>query len=275
MKISEIISNSYRYPLNKEKFKTIFVPFFLIGVAIAILTTHTEFTTFTSSYTPVDLVFHSSYGYGIHVNPLIDLIETAYYGFIYAAAIILFFACLILPGYLISVMKEGINQTGEIPAFDYSKNIYDTIKIIILSIIVMIIPGIITAVLSLLGGLAASSGNQSATIAIVLIISIINLIIRIVFELLLLIALMRFAKYEKIREAIKISELFDDLKEIGILKLIGTIIVLAIITSIIMVLGTLINLIPIIGGIVFGAIVLPIVLLAYYYALGSLYSEVA
>lgn len=273
MGIIEIIKNAYKYAFNREDYRNIFVPFFLIGIAVAIITSYS-------------IIMYSSDGYGVYywINhiyngniPLDDvmlrMVDKTLSALFALALFIIFFACLILPGYSISVMKEGIDQSDIIPPFDFKNNIIDTVKVVIISIIYLLIPAIISLSISMFAG-ALFTGIGYTGIISVLIISLINLIIYIVFEILLFVGLMRFAEYGELREATRIPEVFNDLKDIGIIKLIITIIILGIITEIILGIGSLISFIPIIGGIVFGAIILPFALLAYWYALGSLYSDV-
>ena len=257
MGIGDIISNSFKYPLgDKENFKYVAALFLLVGLTVAGIVTLVEAAIFFNN------------------NDLLALVGIV----ALIGSLLLFIVYLIAPGYLVSVMREGIDQTGVVPKLDIVKNVVDTIKLAIISFIYMIIPGIIYGIglaLIIMGGMGSSSDSGGIFAILGLVVLFIALIAGIVFAILLIVAEMRFAKYDSMSAAISFSEVWEDLKQIGILKLIIVVIVLEIIASIILGIGMLIAGIPVIGGLVFGALILPFVLLAYSYALGTVYSEVA
>ena len=124
-----------------------------------------------------------------------------------------------------------------------------------------------------------ASGTTSDGAGLVMVLFFVGIIIvaiiYLAFELLYAVGVMRFAHYDSLSAAISISEVWEDLKAIGILKLLIALIIFGIVESIIITIGLLVAAIPIIGGLIFGAIILPFALLVFYYALGSIYAEIA
>ena len=95
------------------------------------------------------------------------------------------------------------------------------------------------------------------------------------FGLLFLCATLRFANYDSLSEALSIGEVWADLMDIGILKVILAVVAIAVTASIIM--AGSIFLISISSFAIFLVIliVIPFLLLFGSYALGLLYSEIA
>ena len=183
---------------------------------------------------------------------------------------------LIIAGYLLSVTREGIDTTGIIPGFDIGKNVIDSIKTWILSFVFSIIPFVIIFLLSFFVlGAGAISGSTTAIGVGAILLIIITIILEIVFGLLLVTSIMRLAKYDSLSEALSLSSVFEDLKEIGIIRMIVLFIILGIILGIISLIGVLFQFIPILGDIVLALIIMPYSYLVSSYAMGLMYSDVA
>ena len=103
---------------------------------------------------------------------------------------------------------------------------------------------------------------------------IIAIILFVIFGLFAEIAVCRLAKYDSFGEAFNFKEIYADLREIGILKVIGFIIVLAIIVFIIGLIIALITAIPYVGIIIACLVGNSFILLFSDRALGLLYSQV-
>ena len=253
LKISEIIIESLKYPLDdEENFK--YVAHFggLLLVAI--------------------IIFALFVGLGSLFGK--DIIGAFFAVGIAVAAITSAIVFLILPGYGLSVMKEGIKRSGTIPEFDIGTNIIDTIKLVILSFIYNIIPGIIIFILFVLVGVIGATTKSVATLFPLIIVIIIAIILTIAFEFLLLVATLRLAQYGSFSEALSFSNVIADLKQIGILKTAVVWVAVVFINSLIS--GVMIALIYTgIGIIAIPIIVLPFSVLFNAYAAGLLYSDVA
>lgn len=254
MSIGEIISESFRYPLgDKENFKYPAIIFLLLGLGIAGIVTLFEFAMWFGGGSSSD------FGAILWIFAILAL-------FLYVI-----FA-LIAPGYLVSVTREGIDQTGLIPPLEIGANIVNSIKLAILGFIYMIIPSIFAVIFVVI---ISSVARSDAAPALAIIGLLILLIIYLLFAFLLVVAEMRFAKYDSLSEALSFGEVYEDLKDIGILKLLVVCIIMSILIEIIAGIGFIVALIPVIGGLIYGCLVLPFCALAYSYAMGLLYSDIA
>ena len=261
MEIGEIFSKSVKYPLKKDFLKT-FVLFLLFGIpfAIVVLITWSIDT---------HVLYHVFNIPPVRIWPIFKIIKLL-------TALCLIMLALILGGYALSVVREGIKQSDEIPSVEIKKNIVDTFKVWILSFVFYIIPVIIVAILMfvVVGVGSSSSAVLSGGFVIVVLISI---ILEIIFAILFVVGLLRLAKYDSLSEALSFSEIKEDLSKIGVGNLIVVYIGLSIIAGIIIAIGIFILNIPVIGYI--GFILLPIVFAPYIclffsYGLGLLYSDV-
>lgn len=208
----------------------------------------------------------------------------------------------ILFGYSIIVIKRGIEVDDEIPAFDWVKNFVDGIKVFVISFVYMIIPLIIISILGVVSlGPALSRIFQvisdqmtAANVTTVTdaavqavppelwsgffsglaVVSIVALILFIIFGIFSNIAICRFAKYEELGQAFKLGEIWSDIKEIGIIKIIVFLIVLCVFMAIISVISGFITLIPYIGAILSTLLCGSYMVLFGNRALGLLYSEI-
>ena len=257
MKISEILINSLKYPMDDEenfKYVMLFSGILVVGSLLY------------SLMTGIGFCFESN-----AASALIIIGALLY-------AVCCFAYGLVFPGYLISVVREGIDQTGVIPAFEFGQNIIDTIKFWILGFIYNIVPIILTVIVLVIfvfvGGSFSSASSAGSPVVLLLIIALIILaVVFVFFELLFAIGALRFAKYESLSEALSISECWAELKEVG-LKLVLLVVAIAVIQLGVLIASLLLWFIPVVGLVISMMIVMPFIRLFGAYALGSLYSEV-
>lgn len=252
MEIGDIFSKSIAYPLKADFFKIVIL-FLLIGIPLTAMI----------------------------------LLPLPYHGFVprsirpmfYAAEIIMIIGTiivsLIFEGYALSVMREGMKQSDAFPPFEIKRNIVDTLKVWVLSFIFSIIPVIIMSILVFVV-IAGSSNRLIFTIGFILAV-LVSVIIEIILAIPLQVALLRLAKYGSLSEALIISKLKDDIRRIGLGKLLVVFIVLSLISGVLIFLGIYLINIPIVGYV--GFIVLPVLIIPYVglfsaYGYGLMYSDV-
>lgn len=259
MEIGEIISESFRYPFSEPN---AFMKVALFSLLLAV---------------PVFIMILGILSFsGSNNSSQAGMVVLVLYGIYLICALIY---SLIMGGYNLSVMKEGINHSGALPAFDLAKNIVDSIKLWILSIIYSIVPIIVVTALFfvVIAGAANSSSNDPSSMFAggFLIVALVAIILGIIFGILLLVATLRFANTDSLSEGLKFSAVFDDIKQIGIGKILILVILLGIIIGVIALLSALISLIPIIGFLVILFFISPFIQLFLSYAYGLLYSDIA
>ena len=157
---------------------------------------------------------------------------------------------------------------------EIGNNIVNSIKLWVLSFVYGIIPAIIIFIVAFLV-MPSAPTNMNALNGSMSIIFIVALILSIIFGLFLFVGILRFANTGSLSEGLSISAVIEDIKAIGIGKLIITYIILAIIAAVILVIGVFIMIIPIVGQIIFFLLILPFTSLALQYGFGLLYSDIA
>ena len=209
----------------------------------------------------------------------------------------------VLSGYLISVIKSGIDLDDEVPEFEWWDNFITGFNNFIVAIVYFIIPAFIVAVVGYITNiygnittvvletisqtlnvlLGVTSGSAALDIifpAIVnLVISLavtitVALILFIIFSFLQTMAEARLANTGSLREALNIFEAAKDIKRIGVRKVIIVIVLLIVIVGVIqMVLSTIFGYVPILS--VLSIIITPYLLFFTQRAVGLLYSDIA
>ena len=178
---------------------------------------------------------------------------------------------LMLSGYSISVTKYAINHSSQLPDLDFQNNLIDGIKALIISIVYFIIPIIITLIFAIITGAIGAGLNQ--LVAGLGVFSVIAVIVFIFFAIFEIVALARFADTGELGEALNIGEVIEDVKKIGI----GKIILFAIVSVIIIIIASLIvsllGIIPFIGILIAQLIIGAFITLFYSRAIGLLYAE--
>ena len=107
MDVGKIVSNSLKYPFrNIKKLPILFILFILAALI------------------PIGMVFDNRYVtiFGVF----------AFFIFI-----------LIVPGYLLSFVQIGLNESSMFPSLSFVKNIYNTVRLLVLRIVYMIVPAVV------------------------------------------------------------------------------------------------------------------------------------
>ena len=104
MDLARLVSNSFKYPFrNIKKLPVICILFILIAII------------------PIGMISDNNY--------------------ITAIGVIAFFLFIMLvPGYFLSIVKLGSNQSAMLPSFNIINNIYDSVRVLLLRIVYMIVP---------------------------------------------------------------------------------------------------------------------------------------
>ncbi len=242
MEVGKIISNSLKYPFrNIKKLPILFVLFILAAII------------------PLGILFDNRY---VTIFGVISF----------------FLFILIVPGYLFSIVDIGVNESAVMPSLNFKKNIYDTLRLIVLRIAYMIVPVLVFfIVLSTLGMLSIDMISNLRVLTFVLtagLIFFIVLITYIIFEVLLFFAKARLAYLNSLTEALKIHKVVGDIKSIGIGNIILWLIFMAILLIVASYLSSLVMLIPYVGFLIYMVIVIPTLESIGNYSLGLLYSNI-
>ncbi|MBQ8017791.1 MAG: DUF4013 domain-containing protein [Methanobrevibacter sp.] len=266
MNLREIIMDAIKYPISDTRK-------FLIFCALIILMS-------LSTILP---------SYGLK-NDTLTLILT----------LVTFVVSFIVLGYSVDVIKGGTEGDDTLPDFDYVKQFVLGIKALILDIIYFIIPVIIVIIVASASGLftsfteaiyasidAVSKGASDFTSIIaaipqstmntftnsLTITLIVAIILFIIFSLMSFTGLVRFAKSGSGIEGLRFKEILKDMRKIGFVRIIVTLIVIYIIAfALTLVIGA-IGLIPYIGVFIGIFVGVPFILLFLYRAIGLLYAD--
>lgn len=177
----------------------------------------------------------------------------------------------ILSGYSLSVINNGISNYDEIPMFDFVKNLVDGIKVVIIGVVYFLIPIIITLIFALItGAIGAGLDHMFAALGFTVIISILLFIIFSIFEL---VALARFAKTDDFREAFNFGAVMEDIKNIGFVNIIVFLILATIVIIVVGIIAVILAFIPIIGYVIAEFLLGGFFTLFYYRGVGLLYSR--
>lgn len=243
MNIGNIISNSLKYPFrNLKKLPILFILFILF------------------SFIPIGMIYDNKY--------VLTIGAIAFFAFI-----------LIVPGYLLSIVNIGLNESSMFPSIDFGKNIYDTIRVLVLRIAYMIVPAaVFYVVLSTMGvssiGMLADIKVHSFLLTLILMIFVV-LITYVIFEILLFFAKARLAYFNSLSEALKVNKVVSDIRNIGIFNIIKWVIFMVILMIVVSYISSWLMLIPYVGFLIYLGIVIPILESIGNYSLGLLYSNIA
>ena len=242
MNISKIISNSFKYPFrNIKKLPILFILFLLFALV------------------PIGLVYDNRYA--------LILGMIAFLAFI-----------LIVPGYLLSMVNIGLNESSVFPSINFGNTIYDSLRLWALRIAYMIVPAAVFFIA--LSTMGQSSIDMLANIQIpnflltVGLILIIVLFTYLVFEFLLFFAKARMAYFNSLSEALKIHKVIVDIKNIGIVNIIKWIIFMVVLLVAVSYISSWLMMIPYVGFLVYLGIVIPILESIGNYSLGLLYANI-
>lgn len=242
MNISKIVTNSFKYPFrNIKKLPILCILFVLVAII------------------PIGMIFDNRY---------ISII-----GFIAFFAFIL-----IVPGYLMSFVQFGLNESSMFPSISIGKNIYNSIKLLVLRIVYMLVPAIVFFItLSTLGASGIGMLFELNITGFVLnlgLILLIILIVYILFEILLFFAKARLAYLDSLPEALKMHRVVGDIRRIGVVNIIKWLLVMAVLMVVVSVASSVVMMIPYVGFLIYLCIVVPIMESIGNYSLGLLYSNI-
>lgn len=269
MEISDLFKNALHYPTES------YVKWLVVGV-IAIVAN-------------LSSIFNSLGGNNAVLSILFGII-----GIIFS---------FLLAGYILSVIKETVIGSDEIPDLEFRSNFIMGIKYTILNIIYFIIPTIIVLVVSWAtgffdssvsilnlisvngNGIAANATAINSTLATVpqgtwdtLITSIcisviVAIIVFIIFGLFALIAYCRLAETGRLAAGLNFKEIYNDISAIGWSTYIVWAIVFVIILAILSIVFSAVSLIPYVGGIIGTLIVSSFMILFMARSLGLIYAS--
>lgn len=248
-------------------------------------------------------IFNDSFKY-----PISDITKFAIFGIIVVIAslsnidfgndiiniiigIIALIAAILVSGYGVSIAKNAIYISDEIPTLDFKTNFIDGLKMIVVSIVYYIIPAIVVAIVAVVSGLYDQVAEvmtyvaQGTTANIPqdllyslgsssIITVLVAIILFVVFTLLYYVAICRLAKYDSLSESLNIPEAAHDIRRIGVGKVVGWAILLAIIACIIIFIEALIAWIPYIGVLIAAFLASTYLTFITYRSIGLLYSNI-
>ena len=238
MSLGEVISDSVKYPFSD------ITKFLIVGIFALLAGIGSMLTAFKIEGTAV-----------LAIGAIVGLIFS-----------------LILAGYNLKVVKNGIDHSSAVPDFDFVGDLVNGIKVLIISIVYFIIPLIIIVVFAGVSGFAGAALNNIAAASGVAL--IIGLIVAFIFAIFQIVALARFANTGEMGAAFSFGEVFADVKQIGIGSILGFLIVSAIVFVVALVISSLLAIIPFVGIIIASIVLGGFITLFYNRGIGLLYSKV-
>lgn len=243
MDLGKLVSNSFKYPFrNIKRLPVICILFILIAII------------------PIGMISDNNY--------------------ITAIGVIAFFLFILLvPGYFLSIVKLGSNQSAMLPSFNLINNIYDSIRVLFLRIVYMIIPACIFFIALTAFGPTSREllfnlriPEFLATVGFVLLLILITYL---VFEFFLFFAKARLAYFNSLHEALNIKKVIGDIKSIGIVNIIKWLIIMAVLLNVVTFATSFVISIPYVGFLIYICIVIPVLESIANYSLGLMYSNIA
>ena len=246
MNISEIFSDSFKYPVSDIK------KFAIFGIVVVLATLNVS----------------------IDNSSVLQIILN----------VVSFVAIILILGYGLDVVKYAFKKSDELPDFDFKTGFVNGLKLFVIQFCYFIVPLILVYITGFLQSLAGiiksyyetgiySISNSFLTSMSITVVT--TIVLFVIFMLFSSIGMARLSKYDDIFEAVNISKVFKDLKKIGIAKSIGWLILLMIVGFIITLVGAGISvIIPVAGSIIASFIVMSYFYLFYYRCVGLLYSNI-
>lgn len=189
----------------------------------------------------------------------------------YLGLIISFIFALFLSGYSLNIIRNAMVKSDDFPMLDPVNNIIDGIKVLIVSIVYFIIPFVITLVIAIVTGtIGAGLNNLFAGLGIASIISVILFVLFAIFEV---VAVARLAQTGEFGDAVNFGEVFEDVKRIGIAKIIAFVIIALIIIVVVQLICSILVFIPILGALIASIIGGAFGVLFYNRGIGLLYID--
>ena len=183
-------------------------------------------------------------------------------------------------GYFLRIIKSTIAGVDELPDFDdWGDMFVDGLKVLIVFIIYMLIPGIVivAGILSSMASLAITNTSLStapaSVFALIGVTTIIGYILALIFGLFAYMAIANMALYDELGAAFRFGEILDKIKMIGWGNYIIWYIFIWIIAFIIGFITGELNIIPILGTIIAFLVINPYFLMLYARLLGLIYES--
>ena len=241
MDLSKIVVNSVKYPFkNLIKLPIIFILFILIAIV------------------PFGWIFNNRYVVAIGV-------------------ISFFLFILIVPGYMLGIVRKGSIESSVFPSFYVVNTIYDAIRVLVLRIVYMIVPAVMFFIaLSTLGvsGIDSLSHFQVSGLASIGLALILILVTYLIFEFLFVFAKARLAYLNSLSESLKVHKVIVDIKNIGFVNIVKWLVVMVLLMIAASVISSIVTLIPYVGFLIYVCIIIPILESIGNYSLGLLYSNI-
>ena len=190
----------------------------------------------------------------------------------------LFLFILIVPGYLFSMVQIGLNESSMFPSLSFGDTIRDSIRLLVLRIVYMIVPACILFIV--LSTLSISGANLQFDMSILSfaltmgVLLIVAIVVYVLFEILLFFAKARLAYLNSLSEALKIHEVVNDIRSIGVFNIIKWLIFMAVMMVVFTFISAWVMEIPYVGFLIYIGIVIPILESIGNYSLGLLYSNI-
>jgi len=243
MDVGKIILNSFKYPLrNIAKLPILFILFILIAIV------------------PIGMVMDNKY-----------LMFIGLIGF--------FLFILIVPGYMLSIVKTGSIGSSAFPSFNLTNTVYDSIRVLCLRMVYMIVPAVMFfGVLTLLGPTSVDLLRNFqihtfiATLGLMVLLIVFTYLL---FEFFLFFAKARLAFFNSLSEALKINKVIGDILNIGIFNIIKWLILMAILIGVISFVTSFVLSIPYVGFLIYVGIIIPVIESISNYSVGLVYSNIA
>lgn len=250
MNISEIFSDSFKYPVSDIR------KFAIFGIVVVLVTLNVS----------------------IANSSVLQIILN----------VVSFVAIILILGYGLDVVNYAFRKSDDLPDFDFKTGFVNGLKLFVIQFCYFIVPLILVYITAYFSGFLQSlagiiksyyetgiysiSNSFLTSMSITVVTAIVLFVIFMLFSS---IGMARLSKYDDIFEAVNISKVFKDLKKIGIAKSIGWLILLMIVGFIITLVGAGISvIIPVAGSIIASFIVMSYFYLFYYRCVGLLYSNI-
>lgn len=243
MDVGKIILNSFKYPLrNIAKLPILFILFILIAIV------------------PIGMVMDNKY-----------LMFIGLIGF--------FLFILIVPGYMLSIVKTGSIGSSAFPSFNLTNTVYDSIRVLCLRMVYMIVPAVMFfGVLALLGPTSVDLLRNFqihtfiATLGLMVLLIVFTYLL---FEFFLFFAKARLAFFNSLSEALKINKVIGDILNIGIFNIIKWLILMVILIGVFSFVASFVLSIPYVGFLIYIGIIIPVIESISNYSVGLVYSNIA
>ena len=236
MELGEILGDALVYPFQNIK---AFVIYLILGIILGIAVAGTI----------------AGMMVGVNADNLLIVIGSGIIGIIVA-----FFVWFFISGYELDIIKYGIERSSGAPEIDLVRQFVNGIKYFVVTLVYMIIPIIISAILAIIFQHWLSL--------------ILTIIVAVIFALALFMGQCRLAKTEDLVDALSIGEAIGDISKVGVVKLILFIVVITVISlALFVIVGFINRWNTVIGGILIGILGVYITFFTAR-ATGLLYSDI-